>query len=113
MRPIDADSVKRGIAELKQSPWFKDDIGHVERKEAVEIVEYLCIDKEPTIDAVEVVRCKECRHRPYKDEDGEVWPVSWHDEICPCICEDSYYNWMPEDDFFCKRGERREDDNDQ
>lgn len=59
-----------------------------------------------------LVRCKDCKHRPYKDEDGEVWAPSWDDETCPCICEDSYYNWMPEDDFFCKRGERRDDDND-
>ena len=113
MRPIDADSVKRGIAELKQSPWFKCDIGHVERKEAVEIVEYLCIDKEPTIDAVEVVRCKDCKHRPIKGDGNIVYAPNdsdgWDDDTCPCLCEDCYYNWMPEDDFFCKRGERRED----
>ena len=59
-------------------------------------------------DIIKVVRCKECRHRPYKDEDGDVWPASWDDETCPCTCEDTYYNWMPEDDFFCKRGERKE-----
>lgn len=64
-------------------------------------------------DIIEVVRCKDCKHRPYKDEDGCVWAPSWDDLICPCLCEDSYYNWMPEDDFFCKRGEKREDDNDQ
>ena len=37
------------------------------------------------------------------------WTTSWDDETCPCICEDCYYNWMPEDDFFCGKGERRED----
>jgi len=60
----------------------------------------------------EIICCKDCKHRPYKDEDGEVWPTSWDDLICPCLRENSYYSWMPEDDFFCKRGERREDDND-
>ncbi len=45
-----------GIEELKQSPWFKNgedkqDIqhyGHLERKEAVEVVTDLCIKKEPS-----------------------------------------------------------------
>lgn len=57
MRPIDADSVKRGIEELKQSPWYNEkNLDHFPiRKEAVEVVEHLCIDKEPTIDAVPVV----------------------------------------------------------
>ena len=63
-------------------------------------------------DIIEVVRCKDCKHRPYIDEDGGVWAPSWDDLICPCLRENSYYSWMPEDDFFCKRGERREDDND-
>ncbi len=58
---------------------------------------------------VEVVRCKDCKHRPYKDDDGDVYPHSWDDETCPCTCEDSFYNWMPDDDFFCGKGERRDD----
>ena len=66
------------------------------------------VNKQPAADVVEVVRCKECKHRPHKDEDGYVWSPSWDDLICPCLCDDSYYNWIPEDDFFCKRGERRE-----
>lgn len=54
MRLIDADSVKRGIEELKQSPWYNEkNLDHFPiRKEAVDVVEHLCIDKEPTIDAV-------------------------------------------------------------
>jgi len=59
-------------------------------------------------DFVHVVRCKDCKHRPYEDEDGDVYAPSWDDLICPYLCEDSYYNWMPEDDFFCKRGERKD-----
>lgn len=60
-------------------------------------------------DVVEVVRCKDCRHRPFIDEDGCVWAPSWDDETCPCLCEDCYYNWMPDEDFFCGKGERRND----
>lgn len=56
MRLIDADALLEGIAELKQSPWFNSKYGYADRKDAVEAIEYLCIKKEPTIDAVEVVR---------------------------------------------------------
>ena len=62
MRLIDADALLEGIAELKQSPWFNNKYGYADRKDAVESIEYLCIKKEPTIDAVEVVRCKDCKY---------------------------------------------------
>ena len=45
------------------------------------------LDKFPTIDAVPVVRCKDCKHR-FKD--------SW--------CEYADYD----DNFYCARGERKE-----
>ena len=51
MRLIDAEKLLEGIAELKQSPWFNSKYGYADRKEAVETIEYLCIKKEPTIDA--------------------------------------------------------------
>ena len=44
------------------------------------------LDKMPTIDAVPVVRCKDCKHR-FKD--------SW--------CE-----YVDDDNFYCARGERKE-----
>lgn len=63
-----------------------------------------------TVDAVSVIRCKDCKHRPIKDGefvDAPKYHDGFSDEICPCLCGDRYYSWMPEDDFFCKRGERR------
>ena len=45
------------------------------------------VDKAPTIDAVLVVRCKDCKHR-FKD--------SW----CEYVDDD--------DNFYCARGERKE-----
>ena len=45
------------------------------------------LDKMPTIDAVPVVRCKDCKHR-FKD--------SW----CEYVDDD--------DNFYCARGERKE-----
>lgn len=58
MRLIDADKLLEGIAELKQSPWFNSKYGYADRKEAIETIEDLCIKKEPTVDAVEVIRSK-------------------------------------------------------
>lgn len=76
MRPINADSVKKSIEELKQSPWYNEkNLGYFSvRKEAVEVVELLCIDEEPTLDVEPVkhghwefiggygyqYRCSEC-----------------------------------------------------
>lgn len=57
MRLIDADALKEGIKELKQSPWYNNDINPSWQqgiKDAVHVVETLCIDEEPTVDAVPV-----------------------------------------------------------
>ena len=63
MRLIDADALLNDISDLKKSPWFHENyFDHKNiRKEAIEIVEQLCIDKAPTIDAVPVIRCRDCR----------------------------------------------------
>lgn len=77
----------------------------------------------PAVDAVPVIRCKGCKHRPVYDEqkrempprmeveyddDGEPWV--WDDDMtCPYLCGDSYYNQMPDDEQFCDRGERKEE----
>lgn len=65
---------------------------------------------------IDIVRCGECKHRPIKDDsDGEdygfniVEPTDG-DDLCPCLVEDGWYSWMPEDNFYCGRGERRSDE---
>ena len=57
-------------------------------------------------DTVEVVRCKDCKYRPvsYGDEHDLCFPEEYR---CPCQCDDNWYSWMPKDDFFCARGERK------
>ena len=52
----------------------------------------------PTIDAVPVVRCREC---VYYNTTGCSDGFGW--------CEDSVVNTGTHDDFFCARGKRRED----
>lgn len=64
------------------------------------------IDEEPSIDAVPVIRCKDCKHRPKGT--GANHDLEFPDYVCPCQCEDYYYSWMPKDDWFCADGERKE-----
>lgn len=63
-------------------------------------------------DAVEVVRCKDCKHRP-TDTGGHNYgrDMEFPDEVCPCQVDDCWYSWMPDDDWFCANGERKDGDN--
>ena len=69
----------------------------------------MLIHNTPSID---IVRCKECKHRPIKeDADGENYGFNLiepteGDERCPCLVSDGWYSWMPQDDFYCGFGER-------
>lgn len=58
----------------------------------------------------ELIRCKECKHRPWKvyDDKGKFLGVDAPDEMCPCQCEDNWYNWVPDDDWFCANGGRKD-----
>ena len=63
----------------------------------------------PSADVVPVVRCKDCKHRPivegdYISEPGEIYS----DYTCPYLCDDCWYNRMPEDGWFCNHGERKD-----
>ena len=56
----------------------------------------------------DVVRCKDCKHRPTMPEDGkEVFDLEFPDDACPLQCGDPWYNREPDDDWFCANGERR------
>ena len=72
-RLIDADATKRRVADT----FFDTLIPCVNR----------ALDDSPTIDAVPVVRCKDCKHR----------------------FEDSWCEYVDDDDnFYCARGKRKE-----
>lgn len=65
----------------------------------------------PTVDAVPIVRCKDCKHRPEKiceDEPEKGFNLEFPDWRCPCRCDDGYYSWMPDDNWFCGNGEKDE-----
>lgn len=135
MRPIDADSVKRGIEELKQSPWYNEkNLDHFPiRKEAVEVVEHLCIDKEPTIEPLTEIDYIELADRyggevafVVKDmieQTGRRWgneePPKIDDVVKVVRCKDCkvrneercpWWHGVPSDKFYCAWGERRNDD---
>lgn len=57
---------------------------------------YEWLNEQPTIDAVPVVRCKDCK---------------WHEQEQPGMvyCPATVGGWV-EDDWFCKGGEREDDE---
>ena len=80
MRPVDADAFLKDI--------LTAGIGKTIIEYSESNIGYM-IRKRPTIDAVPVVRCKDCKHR-FKD--------SW----CEYVDDD--------DNFYCARGERKDGD---
>lgn len=60
-----------------------------------------------TVDAVQVIRCKDCKHKP--SGTGANHDLEFPDSVCPCQCEDYWYSWKPKDDWFCGNGERKEE----
>lgn len=57
-----------------------------------------CVETCPAVDAVEVVRCRECKH--YKQ-------IPWGEDV---MCQ-LWVDWLPTDpDDFCSQGERRENE---
>lgn len=96
---------------------------YIKREDCIQVVEKyftdflklnpdICIDgirSLPAADVVEVVRCKDCIHRPSRiygagDECGGL-NLEFPDDWCPMQCEDGWYNRMPRDDYFCAYGE--------
>lgn len=64
-------------------------------------------DEFEDVERVEVVRCKDCKHRPTGTNRDDL---EFPDDKCPCQCEDFWYSWKPSDDWFCGNGERKDGD---
>ena len=105
MRLIDADELK--------AMWYE--INNItEEDRGARFVGYQeigrLIDNAPTVDAVEVVRCRDCIHWfPHTqcgfDEDND----EYHDYCGLLIPDDDYYAYTRKPDDYCSYGERRED----
>ena len=88
-RLIDANALKERairVSTVKEHCYFKA-VGTRE------------IDKAPTVDAVEVVRCKDCKHYGYEPYDNG-------DKCCEC-----WGAWIfPHEEDFCSCGERKDNE---
>ena len=110
------------LTDLMLSPWAsRTNLAYAAgREEALHLIQDMINGevpdymKIPAADVVEVVRCKDCIHRPFSTEPGKTsgFAVEAPDWTCPCYNPgDGYYSWVPDDDFFCADGERKEVNN--
>lgn len=88
---------------------------HIGTPYSTHIPEMMLTEERLDMTMMDLVRCKDCKHRPERLEEGkgEGFNLEFPDDNfkCPCQCEDYWYSWMPEDDWFCKNGERKDDNN--
>lgn len=82
-RLIDADALMADVRKNSES-YFADDFAHE------------WVDKQPTIDAVPVVRCRECKFYKTMFCEMDTWTV-----------DVTIYDAKPDD--YCSRGQCRED----
>ncbi|MBQ7767570.1 MAG: hypothetical protein IJ403_01655 [Oscillospiraceae bacterium] len=95
-RLIDANALKELVMKEIHHYWNYGEGGYYLAEDVVPD-----IDNAPTVDAVEVVRCKDCKHcdffYPAKELDKEAIPA-WY-------CKKQRGDRKPDD--FCSYGERR------
>jgi hypothetical protein len=92
MRLIDADKLK---AKVRAQEWKRDPTIML----ALNWI-YMLIDDSPTIEAVPVVRCKECGHYDTTGYPALNLGTGWCDKMYRGV----------HDDFYCSYGERREEE---
>lgn len=101
MRLIDADALQGLFNEVSTSLLNKRELSaDVAHKVRAFLMTTEMIQDAPTVDAVPVVRCKDCKHfRPCEEIEGESW-TGW--------C--AYGDFHADDLDFCSRGERKTDE---
>ena len=103
MRLIDADSLK--ITMEKVLEWKISMNISTEQKKLLRLIFSWfmgVIDEAPAVDAVEVVRCWNCKHRQDYQLDGYI------KELGVCICHDITRPHLVAPDHFCGYGERKD-----
>ena len=90
----------RATTQTGDHPFFKE----------MEIIEIQQNGRQIDSDVIEVVRCKDCKHRPIQTEEGKTYglTVASPDGLCPFICPDGWYSRIPWDGWFCSFGEKKE-----
>lgn len=99
MRLIDADQL---LQKLQKDPLFPfvEEYGITRVIEAAPTIVDL-VDEQPTVDAVEVVRCKDCKYGEPNGQHG-----------CKCYHYKLYETHEMSPNDFCSRAERRKDETD-
>lgn len=119
MRPIDADALRKDLVETLRlcEQWMadaKDDETKVvsQANWFAFLEAKLRLDSAPTIDAVPVVRCKDCVYGTDRTEDFQEEDERW-DVVNPIDCmmysSDGIPDFFPKDNY-CGFGERKDDD---
>ena len=93
VRLIDADKLKQHYA------WWEIGDGEITYAEAKKRFDTI-IDVQPTVDAVEVVRCKDCKW----------WKTNYRNGRERKVCVIEAYEPVRNEDEYCSWAERREDD---
>ena len=105
MRLIDADDFKEKIKGVCDAGGWLEPV-------TTAIKEYICknVDYQTTVDAIEVVRCKDCKHRVVNENYGDRGYLSIK-AMCELDTGDPFdFGRDAEDDnWFCKDGERKTD----
>ena len=70
----------------------------------------ILIKSAPTVDAVPVIRCKECKHWLPHEQFGFDYDNGEYHNYCALLVpeDDDYYAFTRESDDFCSRAERKE-----
>ena len=103
MRLKDADALILAIATAGQNNkggrYVVGDIWELNFQEIREVISNV-----PTVDAVPVVRCKDCKHSEHiKNAKGEDCAVCWNNKA------PVFHEWCVPIDWFCADGEKRDE----
>ena len=106
-RLIDVNKVIDAMQKcLDESPDKKDSVAYYTFESIIE-----CLKQEPTVDAVEVVRCKDCCHGRQIEKTRS--PEKYFKDTCVvCLCESVVGDepMIYEPTHFCSYGERKDND---
>ena len=97
MRMIDADRLSEAIYDNVPAPY--EDASWAKENCLAEI------EAAQTIDAVPVVRCRECKHRYTENCPMYFHDFYWLEGYGEYVDDDTDHT---EDDYFCPKGERKE-----
>lgn len=75
---------------------------------------YFALDKAINALKIDIIHCGECIYKPkeipdkyYEGETKVYFPEINGENLCPCQCDDEFYSWVPDDNWFCANGKRK------